>query len=111
MINRRMALIFLKKLGLETTYAINGKDALEKFKEADFDIIFMDCEMPVMDGYEASQEIRKLDKGKNIPIIAVTANALEGDKKTCLESGMNDHISKPFNIDILRKTLAKYCRK
>lgn len=111
MINRRMGLLFLKKLGLETICAVNGKDAVEKFKDANVDIIFMDCEMPVMDGYEATQEIRKLDKGKNVPIIAVTANALEGDKKTCIESGMNDHVSKPFNLDILRKTLAKYCRK
>ncbi len=107
MLNRKMAMIFLDKLGVSAVSAINGKDALEKFSPKDFDIVFMDCEMPVMDGYEASREIRKL--GASVPVIAVTANALEGDKKTCLDAGMDDHIAKPFNLEILKKLLSKYC--
>lgn len=109
-LNRKMAVLFLEKLGVSVSTANNGKEAVEKFKQADFDVIFMDCEMPVMDGYEASLEIKKLPKGEKIPIIAVTANALEGDKKVCLECGMNDHVPKPFTLTTLKKVLSEHCR-
>lgn len=104
-INRRMAVIFLEKLGMKVSTSSNGLDAIDKFKNGDFDVIFMDCEMPVMDGYEASREIRKLDKGRKIPIIAVTANAMDSDRKLCTDAGMSGYISKPFKIESLGSVL------
>ncbi len=104
----KMASIFLNRMGTDLTVAANGKEAVEKFGEADFDIILMDCEMPVMDGFEASLRIRSYEKGQTIPIIAVTANALESDKQMCLNARMNDHIAKPFTFDALYDVIAKY---
>ncbi|HOK03682.1 MAG TPA: response regulator [Victivallales bacterium] len=109
-INRKMAVLFLEKIGIKPVVVANGKEALEKVKNENFDIIFMDCEMPVMDGLEASREIRKLENGKTIPIIAVTANALEADRQDCFDAGMTDHIAKPFKTESLKRILEKYIR-
>jgi len=109
-INRKMAILFLEKIGIKPVVVTNGKEALEKVKNENFDIIFMDCEMPVMDGLEASREIRKLENAKTIPIIAVTANALEADRQDCFDAGMTDHIAKPFRTESLREILEKYIK-
>ena len=77
-------------------------------KQNRFDAVLMDCQMPVMDGYEASEEIRKIEEHKAIPIIALTAYAFEDDRKKCLTSGMNDFITKPVNRTILYNTLRKW---
>jgi len=99
-INRKMEIIFLERLGCEVDLAQNGKEAVEKFSDKKFDIVFMDCEMPEMDGYEATRQIRELEKeGTRVPIIALTANAMQGDKELCHEAGMDDHVAKPFKID------------
>ncbi len=97
-INRKLLRRLIGKLGYSTDSAENGKDALEMINNHNYDLIFMDVRMPIMDGIEATEKIRELkDKRKReVPIIATTANALPEDKKTCLESGMNDFISKPY---------------
>ena len=90
----------------------NGRIAVEKFEEHEegyYDAILMDMRMPVMDGLTATQEIRKLNRpdAANIPIIALTANAFEEDVKQCLKAGMNAHLSKPVDIDLLKETLVR----
>ena len=85
--------------GLTCDVALNGKEAVERFKENSYDIIFMDCQMPVMDGYEATRQIRKLEEGKDhVTIVAMTAYAMQGDEEVCKEAGMDDYLSKPVDI-------------
>ena len=88
--------------------AINGFDAIEKFKNTKIDIIFMDIQMPVMNGYEASQKIRNLQNGKTVPIIAITAGAEKEEKEKCIAAGMNDYISKPIIKGIIGDTISKW---
>lgn len=95
----------------KVTTAINGKDALEKFIENPVDIIFMDVQMPVMNGYETTEEIRKLASGKNTPIIALTAGTLLGEKEKCLEVGMNDYVSKPILKGALEEIIKKWLKE
>lgn len=90
----------------------NGAIALKRYKEADWDIILMDCHMPEMNGYDTTEAIRNLEKeaGKHIPIVAMTANAMVGDREKCLRCGMDDYISKPVNIDELKDVLGQWVR-
>ncbi len=109
-LNRMIAEAILKDAGLVVEIAENGKIAVEKMKNApagSYDIVLMDIQMPVMDGYEAAKQIRKLDDAQkaNIPIVAVTANAFEEDKKTAMEAGMNGHLAKPYDIPQIMETL------
>lgn len=108
--NQIVASIELRNLNLEVIIASNGKEALGVLPQHDFAIVFMDCQMPVMDGYECTGEIRKKETktGKRVPIIAMTANAMEGDREKCLEAGMDDYISKPFETEKLEALVAKY---
>ncbi len=103
LINQKISSFSLQKAGMEVTLANNGLEAIELFKEQDFDVILMDIQMPVMDGYEATRKIRKIEKSLNthIPIIALTANAMQGDAEKCLAAGMDNYISKPFKINKL----------
>ena len=100
---------FLKKLGFNTDTANNGEEGLNLATENEYSMIMMDCQMPIMDGFESTRNIRNLtgDKG-NVPIIAVTANAMEGDKERCLESGMNHYIKKPVNMNTLKKVISEF---
>ncbi|MCG9647120.1 response regulator [Vibrio brasiliensis] len=102
----------LQKLGLQSTIAENGKEAIEALSgDANYDIVLMDCQMPVMDGYEATHRIRSGASGdqvKNIPIIALTANAMESDRNACKKAGMNDFLTKPVNRDLLKKKLSDW---
>jgi PAS domain S-box-containing protein len=110
-INQAFAKEVLKKLGCTVTLAVNGLEAVQKIQEDNFDLVFMDCQMPEMDGYEATQIICKMkseNKIANTPIIALTANALKGDKEKCLEAGMDDYVTKPITINAMRETLAKW---
>ncbi len=92
----------LEEEGLRCITAENGKAALNLLKEhADTDIVLMDVMMPEMDGYEATEEIRKIHKFGKLPVIALTAKAMKGDREKCLEAGMSDYISKPVNIEQL----------
>ena len=101
----------LEKLGYKVSVADNGKEAVEIFKKYDFDLILMDIEMPKMNGREATQEIRKLEKGKNIPIIAFTAYAIKAEKEKCMAAGMNEYISKPYKLDKLIEIIKNMTEK
>ncbi|HMJ13625.1 MAG TPA: response regulator [Polyangiaceae bacterium] len=96
----------LETLGCETSFAGSGKEAVEALKQHAYDAVLMDCEMPDLDGFEATAQIRKLpgEAGK-VPIIALTANAAPGDRERCLSAGMNDYLSKPFSLSELRAKL------
>ena len=99
-VNQKVAQGLLKKFGIQADVAANGEEALKTLESIPFDLVFMDCQMPIMDGYEASRQIRKDDSkvlDKTLPIIAMTANTMQGDREKCLASGMSDFISKPVN--------------
>ncbi len=110
-VNQKFAEKLLRKLGFEAIdMADNGKEALERMGETHYDMVFMDCQMPEMDGYETTTIIREQEKGltQHIPIIAMTANAMVGDREKCLRTGMDDYVSKPINPQILRETINKW---
>ncbi|MEJ2681983.1 MAG: response regulator, partial [Gammaproteobacteria bacterium] len=105
--------IILKKLleniGLITSIAQNGEEAIKQVRENYYDIVFMDCQMPVMDGFEATKAIRQLQtQNKRTPIIAITANTRDADKAKCLEVGMDDFLEKPINLPHIELTVNKY---
>ncbi|AOT71733.1 PAS domain S-box protein [Geosporobacter ferrireducens] len=109
--NRRMMQKTLEKNGMRCDCAENGQEALEKMKKIKYDIILMDCQMPIMDGYTATKEIRKKEKpGEHSLIIALTANALRGDREKCLKAGMDDYISKPIDINQLFNKINGYLK-
>ncbi|MEM7791064.1 MAG: ATP-binding protein, partial [Verrucomicrobiota bacterium] len=113
-VNRQVAGRFLKRLGYDADFAINGAEALRKLRsEVDYAMIFMDCQMPVMDGYDATRAIREGHGGnenRSIFISAMTANAMQGDRKKCLDAGMDAYISKPISINELRD-IVNICRR
>lgn len=111
-INQQVAVRILTKLGYRVDTVGNGFEAIETIKHVPYDLIFMDCQMPEMDGYTATEEIRKfekkLPKETHIPIIAMTAHALKGDREKCLAAGMDDYISKPISVDSLKAIFEKW---
>ncbi len=112
--NREIAKFLLEKMGIIVVEAENGSVAVDKMlkaKNGDYDMILMDIQMPVMDGYTATQEIRRIANAKiaSIPIVAMTANAFKEDTEKCLEVGMNGHLSKPIDAQILMREITKYC--
>ena len=102
-VNQRVAMGMLARLGCRTDFAANGREAVEMARAVPYDLIFMDCQMPEMDGFEATVEIRRL--GIPVRIVAMTANALEGDRDQCLAVGMDDYLSKPVEQEALRRVL------
>lgn len=108
--NRQILAVFLKKMGHAVDLAVDGADAVAKFAAAAYDIVIMDVMMPVMDGYEATAEIRRLHEGRSarLPIVALTANAMQGDRQKCLDAGMDDFLSKPYSLTQLQMTLAHW---
>ncbi|ESQ79529.1 ATP-binding protein [Asticcacaulis sp. YBE204] len=102
-----VATAMLEAQGFEVVVARNGREAVEAVTSSDFDLILMDVQMPEMDGYEATRRIRDSDKGKAIPIIGVTANALTGDRQKCLDAGMDEYVSKPFSAAQLDYLIGK----
>ena len=110
-VNQDIALAVLNnKLGYNTDAVANGKEAVESLERFDYDLVLMDCQMPVMDGYEATGNIRNLNsdvRNHNIPIIAMTANAMQGDRKKCLDAGMDDYVTKPININELADSIVR----
>ncbi|MBC8550446.1 MAG: response regulator, partial [Candidatus Brocadiales bacterium] len=114
-VNQKIALRILdKKLGYHADLVANGKEALESLKSLDYDLVLMDCQMPEMDGYEATRAIRDNSssvRNPGIPIIAMTANAMKGDREKCIEVGMDDYIAKPINVkelaDVIERNIVK----
>ncbi|HMC26528.1 MAG TPA: response regulator, partial [Verrucomicrobiae bacterium] len=106
-VNQRLAVRQLKKLGYYADAVSNGKEVLEALRQAPYDIILMDCQMPEMDGYEVSRAIRQERPGSSPYIIALTANALRGDRERCLQAGMNDYLTKPLQISDLESSLQR----
>jgi PAS domain S-box-containing protein len=106
-VNQHVAQSMLHKIGLDVEVADNGKEAIEAFKKKKYDLVFMDVQMPVMDGFEATRKIRKMQEsgGEHTTIIAMTAHAMKDDQNRCLENGMDDYISKPIKIQSLIHTL------
>ena len=108
-VNQRVILHLVeKKLGHKVTLVWNGQEAVEAFRKQDFDVILMDCQMPVMDGFEASTAIRASGARGRIPIIAVTANAFAEDRERCLAAGMSDHLPKPVQTKDLERIIYRW---
>jgi len=109
-INREIAIELLKSIGIETDIARNGLEAVEKVRSQDYDVVFMDIQMPVMDGLEATHAIRSLDKAgvDKLPILAMTALAMKDDREKIMNAGMNGHITKPIDIDELISVLGQW---
>jgi signal transduction histidine kinase/DNA-binding response OmpR family regulator len=109
-VNQEVALGMLEKIGFSASVADNGQDGLEKLEAESFDLVLMDCQMPVLDGYAATQELRKREaesggEKQHMPIIALTANAMTGDAEKCLAAGMDDYLSKPFEEHVLEEKI------
>jgi len=111
LINQQVALGILQIQGYSVTVVNNGREALDAHAQGAFDLILMDCHMPEMDGFEATREIRAREgasKGKRVPIVALTANAMAQDREACLKAGMDDHLSKPFSMATLQDMLDRW---
>ncbi len=108
-INQKVAASLLARQGHRIELAENGQQALEKLAQTDYDVVLMDVQMPVMDGFEATRQLRRSTSARNpqIPVIAITANAMQGDRELCLAAGMNDYVAKPINDREVREALAR----
>ncbi|NOU36773.1 MAG: response regulator [Kiritimatiellaceae bacterium] len=107
-VNQLVARKILSSLGLEVTVVENGQLAIDKLKAEPFDVVMLDCQMPVMDGYTAAREIRKLSgSAAAVPIVAMTAHAMTGDREKCIDAGMNEYVSKPVKKEAIAEVLAR----
>jgi CheY-like chemotaxis protein len=106
-INQRVGTLILQRAGFTIDLVSDGNEALEAHRAQPYDLILMDCQMPTMDGFEASRQIRKLKHPQPV-IIAVTANALVGERERCLNAGMDDYLSKPFQAEQLVAVVKKW---
>ena len=113
--NRRLATYMLESLGYRADFAVNGREAIEAWERSSYDVIIMDCQMPEMDGFEATREIRRREAarpaggGERIRIVALTANALKGDAERCLAAGMDGYLSKPYTAQQIGAALKEHC--
>jgi two-component system, sensor histidine kinase and response regulator len=111
LVNQEVAMAMLQKIGVSARVAANGQDAVNLLCEGSFDLVLMDCQMPVMDGFEATRKIREKEtahQAAHMPVIALTANAIVGDREICLAAGMDDYLSKPFTAEQLHKVLSNW---
>jgi signal transduction histidine kinase/CheY-like chemotaxis protein len=109
-VNRKIAVRILERLGCSVEVAANGREAVGLAVRTPFDVVLMDCQMPEMDGYQAAAEIRNR-LGAGLPIVALTAHALEGDRDRCLTAGMDDYLTKPVRVASVRAAIERWCRK
>jgi len=109
-INQKLAVVLLERWGHRVTVADNGQLALDAMERQRFDVVLMDMMMPVMDGLEATRRIRASETGQHVPIIAMTANAMESDRQRCIDAGMDDYLSKPIKALELQELLKKYSK-
>jgi two-component system, sensor histidine kinase and response regulator len=118
-VNQKVARMVLEKLGLEVTVVNNGREAVMAWRGGGYDLILMDCQMPELDGYEATREIRRVEQArtnisrlnKSIPIVALTAHAMKGDDEKCREAGMTDYLTKPLDRVKLQACLERHIGK
>lgn len=109
-VNQRLVTVMIESLGHRFFIADNGESAVKAFCQDDYDLVLMDCQMPVMDGFDATKSIRSFEelKGGRVPIVAMTANAMRGDQERCLQVGMDDYLAKPVKIDTFKSMIAKW---
>ena len=108
-VNQRVAKLMLEKLGCRVDTVANGREAVAMVAQAPYDLVFMDCQMPEMDGFEATRVVReRTGGGRHVPVVAMTANALEGDRERCLAAGMDDYVPKPVRRDTLIEVLRRW---
>ncbi len=105
-VNRKVASALLGKCGCDVTEAENGRIALKILQQKSFDLVFMDVQMPEMDGFEATRQLRA--EGRTLPVIAMTAHAMKGDRERCLDAGMDDYVTKPITLDRVREVVLKW---
>ena len=108
LVNQSVTEAMLRSLGLDVSTADDGHQAVAQVEQQRFDAILMDCGLPFMDGFEATRRIRLLPNGKALPIIALTANVLQGDRERCLAAGMDDYLSKPLRRSELQQVLQRW---
>jgi CheY-like chemotaxis protein len=107
--NQRVAASLLHKLGHEADVAANGREGVDKWRRVHYDLVLMDCQMPVMDGYEATAEIRAEETAaRHTPIVALTALSLSGDREKCLDAGMDDYLTKPVHLSELQNAIERF---
>lgn len=112
LVNQKVAVALLEKMGYQTEVTANGQEALDALAKTSYDLILMDCQMPVKDGYETTRAIRKLDGPlSDIPIIAMTANAMAGDDEKCYDAGMNDYMTKPINSKLMAEKIGAFAKR
>lgn len=111
-VNQQVALRMLAAVGINARLAMNGQEAVERIQSEPFDLVLMDCQMPIMDGYQATRAVREWEgstgRRQRLPIVAMTANAMQGDRERCLQAGMDDYISKPVKRDSLTAALMRW---
>jgi CheY-like chemotaxis protein len=114
-VNQKVATRLLEQAGCRVDVASNGLEAVAMWRQFPYDAIFMDCQMPEMDGFEATAEIRRREQGSgntpHTPIVALTANTMRGDREKCLAAGMDDFLPKPIQFPTLYRTLERWIRK
>jgi CheY-like chemotaxis protein len=109
-VNQRVALKLIEKLGYSAEAVSDGQQAVDRVLEVPYSLVLMDCQMPVMDGLQATREIRKREVGRRTPILALTAGALQSDESNCLQAGMDGFMTKPIDIENLAQVLEQWHR-
>jgi CheY-like chemotaxis protein len=109
LVNQRLAVRMLEKMGHQVVVAQTGQEALHSLRSEKFDLVLMDVQMPEMDGFAAAREIRRREQGgqEHVPVIAMTAHAMKGDRESCLEAGMDDYLAKPINREELQQVIER----